>query len=513
MNAIQVGNTVQLDGNSLSLESFRKIVLGKAKVALSESARARLVKTRHFIDEAATRDERVYSVNTGFGILSKVKIPKDKLKQLQLNIVRSHCAGVGEPHSEAESRAVLLLRTNVLAKGFSGVRAELVDLLVGMLNAGIHPVIPNKGSVGASGDLAPLAHIAAILIGEGEAFVDGRRMPGAAALKNASLEPLVLQPKEGLALINGTQQMTGWGALTLLRTEEAIDIADLICTTSLEGVLGSGRPFEAWVHETRPYTGQKRSAELLRSFMQKSEIWKSHATCDRVQDPYSFRCAPQVHGAIRDLLAFVRQQVTVEMNAATDNPLVHPETGEIVSNGNFHGQPVAFALDILGMAASEIASLSERRTAKLIDPSFSELPAFLIKNEGLNSGLMMAQVTSAALVSENKGLCHPASTDSIPTNNEKEDHVSMGPNAARKAAVILANTTHVLAIEALSACQAMEFRRPLRAGVGPEFLYKAIRERVPALEEDRVLTGDIENVATFIRSGELHERAQAAGLW
>jgi histidine ammonia-lyase len=505
-------SAITLDGNTLSLEKFRSIVFDRAKVSVAHSARERLVKTRHFIDEAARRDERVYSVNTGFGILSKVKIPKDKLEQLQLNIVRSHCAGVGEPHSESESRAILLLRTNVLAKGFSGVRAELVDLLVGMLNQGVHPVIPNKGSVGASGDLAPLAHVAAVLIGEGEAFVDAKRMPGSVALKQCGLRPVVLQPKEGLALINGTQQMTGWGATTLLMAEQLIDLADLICTASLEGVLGSARPFAAWVHETRPFEGQKKSAALLRSFMEKSEIWKSHYTCERVQDPYSFRCAPQVHGAIRDLLSFVRRQIETEMNSATDNPLVHPETGEIVSGGNFHGQPIAFALDILGMALSEISSLSERRIAKLMDPGFSELPAFLIKNEGLNSGLMMAQVTAAALVSENKGLCHPASTDSIPTNNEKEDHVSMGPNAARKASVILANTVHVLAIEALSACQALEFRRPLRAGVGPEFLHRQVRSLVPPLEQDRVLTGDIETVATLIRSGKLHESARQGGL-
>jgi len=506
-------NPIALDGNSLSLETFRSIVLDREQVSLADSSRARLLKTRHFIDEAAQRSERVYSVNTGFGILSKVTIPKDKLLQLQLNIVRSHCAGVGELHSEDESRAILLLRTNVLAKGYSGVRAELVDLLVGMLNHRIHPVIPNKGSVGASGDLAPLAHVACVLIGEGEAFIDGKRMSGAAALKQAGLKPVVLQPKEGLALINGTQQMTGWGALLLLKAEELMNLADLICTTSLEGVLGSWHPYEAWVQETRAYVGQKRSADLLRGFMKNSEIWKSHEKCDRVQDPYSFRCAPQVHGAVRDLLSFVRSQITVEMNSATDNPLVHPDTGEIVSNGNFHGQPIAFALDILGMALSEISSLSERRTAKLMDPSFSDLPAFLIKNEGLNSGLMMAQVTSAALVSENRGLCHPASTDTIPTNNEKEDHVSMGPNAARKAGMILANTVHVLAIEAISACQALEFRRPLRAGDGPEFLYRQIREQVRPLDQDRALTGDIEAVATILRSGQLHERAEGAGLW
>lgn len=351
------------------------------------------------------------------------------------------------------------------------------------------------------------------LIGEGEAFYEGKRMPGGDALQKAGLKPIKLAPKEGLSLINGTQQITGWGALTLLRGEELADLADLICSCSLEGVLGSKRAYLGWVQETRPFQGQKRSAQLLTAMMEGSEIYASHLNCDRVQDSYSFRCAPQVHGASRDMIAYARKTIEVEINAATDNPLVNPDTGEIVSNGNFHGQPVAFAMDVLGMGLAELGSLSERRTAKLIDPSFSELPAFLVKKEGLNSGLMIAQVAAASLVSENRLLSHPGSTDSIPTNNEKEDHVSMGPLCSRKAKTILENLQYILAIEAISACQALEFRKPLKPGRGPQFLYRFVREHVAPLEKDRYLTPDIEKIAAQLGNGQLHAAARQEGLW
>lgn len=494
-----------LDGHSLTLESFKSIVQGYEKVSLCPKAKERLAKSRAVVEKAAQQDEKVYSINTGFGVLSKVKIDKDQLEQLQVNLIRSHCAGVGEIHSETESRAILLLRTNVIVKGYSGTRPELAELLIEMLNRKIHPVIPSKGSVGASGDLAPLAHLASVLIGEGEAFYQGKRMKGHEALQLAGLKPIRLGAKEGLSLINGTQQMTAMGALTLLRAEETMDLADLICATSLEGVLGTPKAYTDWVQQTRPFPGQIQTAKLLRTFMEGSEIYKSHENCDRVQDPYSFRCAPQVHGGVRELLSFVRHMLSIELNAATDNPLVNGDTGELISNGNFHGQPVAFALDILGMAISELASLSERRMAKLIDPSFSGLPTFLVKQEGLNSGFMMAQVTSAALVSENKLLSHPGSTDSIPTNNEKEDHVSMGPLCARKAKTILENTQTCLSIEALAASQALEFRKPLKPGKGPQFLYQFVREKVPALETDRNLHGDIETILNTFRTGEMFQ--------
>ena len=493
-----------LDGHSLTLETFKAIVEGREKVSLCPKAKEIMLKARAIVDKAANQDDKVYSINTGFGVLSKIKIEKHQLDQLQVNLIRSHCAGVGEVHSEVESRAILLLRTQCLAKGFSGVRPQLVELLIELLNREIHPVIPSKGSVGASGDLAPLAHLASVLIGEGEAFFQGKRMTGDVALKLAGLKPIKLAPKEGLSLINGTQQMTALGALTLLRAEETVDLADLICSASLDGVLGTAKAFTDWVQQTRPFPGQIKTAKLLRSFMEGSEISQSHVDCDRVQDPYSFRCVPQVHGGVRELLVFVRHMLSIELNAATDNPLVNAETGELISNGNFHGQPIAFALDILGMAVSELASISERRMAKLIDPTFSGLPTFLVKNEGLNSGFMMAQVTAASLVSENKLLSHPASTDSIPTNNEKEDHVSMGPLCARKAKTILENTQTCLAIEALAAAQALEFRKPLKPGVGPQFLYRFVRERVSALEEDRNLHHDIETILSTMRTGEMY---------
>jgi len=504
--------TIELDGDSLTLDGFARIVHDRAQVTISHAARSRMLRTRAHVEKAVLSGERVYSLNTGFGFLSKVTVPSDQLDQLQVNLIRSHCVGVSEPHSEIESRAMLLLRANVLAKGFSGVRPLLVELLVDMLNKGVHPVIPRKGSVGASGDLAPLAHLASVLLGEGEAFHSGSRLGGGEALRRAGLEPVKLAPKEGLSLINGTQQMTALGALLCLRAEKLVDIADLVASTSLEGVLGTPRAYVDWIQQTRPHPGQQRSAQLLRQFMEGSQIYQSHASCDRVQDPYSFRCAPQVHGACRDLIASTRRTIEIEINAATDNPLVHPDTGEIVSGGNFHGQPVAFALDVLGMAISELASISERRLSKLIDPGFSGLPAFLVKNEGLNSGFMMTQVTAAHLVCESRLLTHPASTDSIPTSNEKEDHVSMGPIAAFKACTILDNTEHVLAIEALAACQAIDFRKPLVPGRGPRLLHRLMRERVATLEEDRYLHLDIAAAVALVRSGEIHAGLAAEGL-
>lgn len=503
---------IQLDGETLTLEQVRSVALRKDKVGLSHPVKERMRKSRSYVDKAIQSGEKIYSINTGFGVLSKVTIPPDQLEELQENIVRSHCAGIGEPHTDAEARAITLLRANCLAKGFSGVRVDVAELLVEMLNNGITPVIPSRGSVGASGDLAPLAHLASVIIGEGEVFFEGNRLTGAEALKKAGLIPIKLAPKEGLALINGTQQMTAMGTLLVFQAEELCEIADLICTTSLEGVLGTPRAFSDWVQKTRAFEGQSESAARMRSYMESSEIYASHLTCDRVQDPYSLRCAPQVHGSVRDLVRFAKNQFQIEVNAATDNPLINPETGEIVSNGNFHGQPMAFALDILSMGVSELSSISERRIVKLMNPFFSELPTFLIKKEGLNSGLMIAQYTAASLVSENKLFTHPASTDSMSTNNDKEDHVSMGPFAARKLKQIIENTSYVLAIEALSACQALEFRKPLKPGRGPRFLYDFIRKKIPALEKDRYLHKDIEWVASVIKSGELGRAMKGASL-
>ncbi len=499
---------VHLDGESLSFETFERIVCRNEKVEINEQTLIKLHQSRDVVEKAITSGERIYSINTGFGILSKVTIASDQLDQLQVNLIRSHCSGVGEVHTEEESRAILLLRTNVLAKGYSGARPELVEFLAEMLNQKIHPVIPSKGSVGASGDLAPLAHLGAVVIGEGEAFIEGKRMPGAEALAKAGMKPFRLAPKEGLSLINGTQQMTASGALTWLKAKELVALADLVCCCSLEGVLGTAAAYADWVHQTRPHPGQIASAQAMSRLMGGSEIWQSHIDCDRVQDPYSFRCAPQVHGAARDLIETVGRTLEIEFNSATDNPLVNWKTKELVSNGNFHGQPVAFVLDILGMALSELSSLSERRTSKLIDPNFSGLPTFLVEKEGLNSGFMMPQVTAAALVAENRLLTHPGSTDSIPTNNEKEDHVSMGPLCARKAKTILQNAQYVLAIELLTACQALEFRKPLQPGVGPREALRFVRTLVPKVDEDRALSPDIEKIALQFASGALYQFAK-----
>lgn len=504
---------IALDGNTLTLESFHRVVFGKEAVTLTEAARQNILNSRKIVETAIQKNEKVYSINTGFGFLSKVTIPSDKLKQLQVNLIRSHASGIGEIHSEEESRAILLLRTNVLAKGFSGIGLPIVELLIELLNHHIHPVIPSQGSVGASGDLAPLAHLALTVIGEGDCFYEGKRISSQVALQKAGLKPCELGPKEGLSLINGTQQMTALGAILLQKAEELTSLADLITSASLDGILGSEKAFTAWVQDTRPYPGQQRTATLLRRFLAGSEIGKSHENCDRVQDPYSFRCVPQVHGAIRELLRFVRETLTIELNAATDNPLVNSKTGELISQGNFHGQPVAFALDILAMALSELSSISERRTAKLIDPTFSSLPAFLVKDEGVNSGFMIPHVAAAGLVSENKLFSHPASTDSIPTSNEKEDHVSMGPIAARKAKAALQNTTYVLAIEALAACQALDLRKPLKSGPGPVLLHRELRKKVKPLDQDRYLHPDIETVYQWLASGELYQAMEKEGLW
>ncbi|MBI1862092.1 MAG: histidine ammonia-lyase [Deltaproteobacteria bacterium] len=503
---------IDLDGHSVTLPSFLKIVREGEKVSLSSKTLKAIQASRNHVEKAIQSGKKIYSINTGFGILSKVLVPPQDLEQLQVNFVRSHCAAVGEPHSEEESRAILLLRTNVLAKAYSGVRPQLVELLVEMLNRRVHPVIPSKGSVGASGDLAPLAHLAAVLIGEGEAFVEGKRMDGAVALKRVGLTPIRLAVKEGLSLTNGTQQMTAQAALILSRALQLADLADLICAGTNEGTLGTSRAYLDWVHETRPHEGQKASARNLHRFLAQSEIYESHRNCDRVQDPYSIRCAPQIHGACRDLLSQAQKTVEVELNAATDNPLVHPETGDIVSCGNFHGQPVAFAMDLMGIALAQLSNVSERRIVKLLNPVFSELPTFLIKNEGLNSGFMIAQYTAASLVSESKLLSHPAGTDSIPTNNDKEDINSMGPISARKAKVILKNTQYVLAIEALAACQAIDLRQPLKPGVGPRLLHATVRRHVSMLEHDRFMAADIEKMESLLESEELYRAVVASQL-
>jgi histidine ammonia-lyase len=499
-----------LDGDTLSLEEIRDVARGDCRVEISPEALARVERARALVDRVAAGEAPAYGINTGFGTLAEVRIDRKDLRSLQRNLLLSHAAGVGTPLPVSEARALLLLRCNVLAKGHSGIRPRTLQLALDMLNRGVIPVVPERGSVGASGDLAPLAHLALVLIGEGEAFVGTERLPGRTALARAGLEPVVLEAKEGLALVNGTQAMCAVGALALLRSETLAETADLAGAMTLEGLLGSHRPFIAPIQAVRPHPGQVAVAEHLRALLRDSEIVESHADCSKVQDPYSLRCMPQVHGAARDGLSHARRVLSIEVNAATDNPLVFPGEDLIVSGGNFHGQPVSLALDVLAIACTQLSSISERRVEQLVNPALSGLPPFLARNSGLNSGFMIAQVTSAALVAESRVLSHPASVDSIPSSAGREDHVSMGMTAALKARQVVEFTRSCLAVEVLVAAQALDFRKPLRAGRGVAAAHAAVRQVVPPMEEDREIHRDIEAVSALIDSGELLAAAHAA---
>jgi histidine ammonia-lyase len=502
---------VSIDGRTLTIEDVVRIAEG-ARCALAPAAMKRVVASRAVVDAAARSGEQVYGVNTGFGHLAQVRIAPEHLDELQLNLLRSHAAGVGAPLSPLVVRAILALRANCLARGHSGLRPKTLERMIELLARDIVPVVPEKGSVGASGDLAPLAHLALALVGEGEVFVRGRRQTSRSALRKARLAPLTLGPKEGIALINGTQVMTAIGILALVRAERLARIADAVGAMTLDALRGSHRAFDRRIHDARPQRGQRASAANLRKLLRASEIERSHADCGRVQDAYSLRCMPQVHGAVRDTLRHVREVLAIEINASTDNPMVFAEDGELVSGGNFHGQPVSLALDHLGVAVCSLGTISERRIERLVNPALSDLPAFLAEDAGLNSGFMMAHVTAAALVSENKVLAHPASVDSVPTSAGKEDHVSMGVHAARKAAEIVDNVEIVLAIELLAAAQALDFAAPLRGGRGVVAGHRAIRRRVRRLRRDRVLAPDIEAAREALASGAwLHEVERAAG--
>jgi histidine ammonia-lyase len=501
---------VLLDGDTLTLDEVRVVADGRARAELAPAAREKVRRSRAVVEARLADGAPHYGINTGFGTLAEVRIDPADLARLQRNLVLSHAAGVGSPLPLPEARALMLLRANVLAKGVSGIREETLDLLVGMLDRGVIPVIPERGSVGASGDLAPLAHLALTLIGEGEAWLapPGEppvRLPSAEALRRAGLAPTVLEAKEGLALVNGTQAMAAVGALTLLRAERLAALADLAGAMTLEGLLGSHRPFAPEIQAARGQPGQLAAAARLRELLAASELNASHQgpECHKVQDPYSLRCMPQVHGAARDGIAFCRQVLALEVNAATDNPLVFPDTGEILSGGNFHGQPVALALDVLAIATSHLAAISERRVEQLVNPTLSGLPPFLAPRHGLNSGFMIAQVTSAALVSENKVLCHPASVDSIPSSAGREDHVSMGMTAALKARQVIENVRTCLAIELLVAAQAIDLRAPLRPARKVGEAHARIRAVVPHLSEDRELHRDIEAVCRLVDDGAL----------
>jgi histidine ammonia-lyase len=499
---------VSLDGASLTLEQVEAIADG-APCRLAGRVRSRVRRSRRLVEQAIASGRQIYGVNTGFGQLAHVRIDDAQLDRLQRNLIRSHAAGVGAALPERVVRAILALRANCLARGHSGLRLETLERIVALLEAGVHPVVPEQGSVGASGDLAPLAHVARALMGEGEVVYRGRRRPAARALRLAGLRPLRLEAKEGLALINGTQMTSAIGALALVQAERLAAVADVVGAMSLEALRGSHRPFARAIHDARPHPGQRTSAANLRRLLADSPIERSHADCGRVQDCYSLRCMPQVHGAVRLALAHVRSVLEVEINSSTDNPMVF-ERGEIVSAGNFHGQPVSLALDHLGTAACSLATIAERRIDRLLNPDLSELPAFLAHDPGLNSGFMLAHVTAASLVAENKVLAHPASVDTIPTSAGKEDHVPMAAHAARKAARIVDHVATVLAIELLCAAQALDFLLPLRGGRGVEAVRRAVRRRVRHQDRDRPMAPEIAAARALVDEGIVRRAAELA---
>jgi len=489
-------------GSRISVEDVVAVAENRAgEVVLSQQGRAALERSRAVVEGfLADTSTATYGVNTGFGALAEVRIDDEQLAQLQRNLVLSHAVGVGSPLDQRTTRAMMLLRAQVLSQGYSGCRPVVVETLLKMLERGVHPKIPRKGSVGASGDLAPLAHLALVLMGEGEAEFQGTTMSGAEAMRAARIEPLVLGAKEGIALINGTQGMLAFACLAQVEAERLIATADVTGAMSLEALKGSVRPFDEAVVGARPHPGALASAARLRGLLEDSEIMRSHADCDEVQDAYSLRCMPQVHGSAADMIGFVRQVLTIEINSATDNPLVLPD-GRLQSGGNFHGQPVAAACDAGAIAMCDLSSIAERRIAQLIDPALNRgLPPFLIARPGLNSGFMMAQVSAAALVSESKQLATPNSVDTIPTSADREDHVSMGMTAARNYAMVTAHCRHVLAIEALAAAQGI-WLRELHPGQGVKRALELLREQVPPLEEDRELHKDFAAARELMTSG------------
>jgi histidine ammonia-lyase len=502
---------IRLTGDDLSVADVWAVAIERAPAELSDASRDKMRAARELVERAAHgAREHTYGVNTGFGRFVSRSIPEELTEELQVRLLRSHACGVGDPYPEEVVRGAMLLRANALAKGTSGARVETVERLLACLNGGVLPLVPSRGSVGASGDLAPLAHLALPLIGEGRAWFDGELLDGRDALAAAGLQPVRLAAKEGLSLINGTQFMAAIGALGLVRGRRLAQAADLACAQSLEALQGSRTSFIPQIHTLRPLRGQADSAANVLRALEGSAIIEAHRWCDKVQDAYSLRCAPQVHGASRDLLDYIDYTVSVELNAATDNPLVLVEDDLLVSNGNFHGQPLAFALDALAMAVSELANISERRLDRLVNPNLSEgLPAFLTSDGGLNSGFMIPQYVAASLVSENKSLCHPASVDSIPTSAGQEDHVSMGNASALKAWQVLANSERAVAIELLAGAQAVEFLAPLHPGEGVEATRAFVRTLSPRLDDDRSLSGDIEAVALAIRDGSLVEAVDA----
>ena len=505
-------NALHINGNDLTLECVRDVASERRAALLSADAREAVNRARAVVEEIVAGNKVAYAITTGVGKLSDVRIAGEQIRELQVNLVRSHAVGVGAPLPIAETRAMTLLRANSLAKGHSGVRALVIDTLCEMLNRGVTPVVPSQGSVGASGDLAPLAHLALALIGEGECFDEkGVRIASGDALKRAQIKPLVLEAKETISLINGTQAMLAVGTLALLAAERLVDSADVLGGLCCDALKGTDAAFDERIHKARPHSGQMKSAANLRRMLEGSAIRESHRQCGRVQDAYSLRCIPQVHGAVRDTLAHCRSIFETELNSAVDNPLVFitdakKAEGDVISGGNFHGEPLAFALDFLAIALSALAGISERRIERLVNPALSEgLPPFLAPGAGLNSGFMMPQVTAAALVSENKVLAHPASVDSITTSGNKEDYVSMGMTAALKLRRVVENTRNVLAIEAMAVAQAIDFLAPLKTSKRGQAAHAAIRSVCPTMEHDRVMYGDLARIADLLAGGKIAE--------
>lgn len=497
-------------GEPLSIAEVVRVARDGAPVTLADAARERMARSRDYIERLVAEGRTVYGVTTGFGKLSSERIAPADVRQLQRNLIVSHAMGVGEPLPDEVVRAMLLLRAQSLAFGHSGIRVEVVELLIQLLDRGVIPVVPSQGSVGASGDLAPLAHVALTLIGEGHARVRDQVLPSDKALELVGLAPVVLEAKEGLALINGTQAMTAIGALVIHDARHFAAVADIAAAMSLEALKGTRAPFDERVTRIRPHPGAVASAANVLRISADSPIHASHADCDKVQDAYSLRCVPQVHGASRDAISHVADVITREINAVTDNPLVFAEDDHVVSAGNFHGQPVAVAMDYAKIAIAELANIAERRVEHILDPAVSGLPAFLARQGGLHSGLMISQYTAASLVSENKVLAHPASVDSIPTSANQEDHVSMGTTSARQCAMILENARWVMAIEVLNAAEALGFHAPLEPGPGVHAAVKAVREVVPPLDADRIMTGDLAAVREMIVDGRLREAVEGA---
>jgi histidine ammonia-lyase len=495
---------LELDGQKLSLAQVVAVAHGEEQVTLADASRARVQRSRKVVEQIVAEGRTVYGVNTGFGKLSDVHIERSQLRELQLNLVRSHSCGLGSPLSEGEARAMLLLRANVLALGYSGCRPLLIETLIKMLERRVTPVIPEKGSVGASGDLAPLAHLALTVIGEGEAFYRGERMQSIEALRRAEIEPLQLEAKEGIALLNGTQAMAAVGSLALHRAERVTRLADVAGAMTLEAVRGTPVAFDERIHAARPHPGQVEVAAHLRELLRDSQIRQSHLENDpRVQDAYSLRCMPQVHGTVRGALRHAREIVEIETGSATDNPLVFAETGEVFSGGNFHGAPLALSFDYAAIAMTDLMSITERRIDRLVNPDSNEgLPPFLASHPGVSSGFMMMQIVAASLLNEAKVLAHPASIDNVPTDGGKEDHVSMGMTAATKLRSIVDSAELITAIELITAAEGLEYRAPLQPGRGVKQAYEIVRRYVPRLTSDRVMSGEIQTVAQAIRNGE-----------